>query len=49
MVEAFGGLCLGILAGWLMVCGMGLVAAWAWIEVCLVRKVAELAKGLMEG
>ncbi len=48
MVEAFGGLCLGILAGWLIVWGMGLVAAWAWIEVRLICEAAELVKGLME-
>ena len=49
MVEAFGGLCLGILAGWLIVWGMGLVAAWAWIEVRLIREVVEMVKELMEG
>lgn len=49
MVEAFGGLCLGILAGWLIVWGMGLVAAWAWIEVRLIHKVLGMAKELMEG
>ena len=48
MVEAFGGLCLGILAGWLILYGIGLVAAWAWIEVRLICEAAALAKELME-
>lgn len=41
MAEILGGLCLGILAGWMILYGMGLVAAWAWLEVWLIRKAAD--------
>ena len=48
MVDVIAGLCLGILAGWLIVAGMVLVTASAWLTLRLVRKALELHKTLTE-
>lgn len=41
MDEIFVGLCLGVLAGWLIVADLVLVAALVWLALRMVRKAAE--------
>lgn len=41
MIEVLGGFCFGILAGWMILYVMGLVAAWGWVEVWLIRKAMD--------